>query len=86
MEIDCNVDTWHDAAMSVIKAYKETIAKDRDLNEEDFDDPTRFTLLMQGACIFSHGKDLQIQALEKEIEELYSEIAKLKGDHNDREN
>lgn len=79
MEIECNVDTWHEAAKAVIKAYSETIAKDRDLNEEDFDDPTRFTLLMQGACIFSHGKDLQIKALETEIEELYSEIERLKG-------
>lgn len=87
-DIICDVNDWYEASRSIMDTYSKTIAKDWDdshITKYSFNTPSEFTLLMQNTCIFSHGKDMEIEALKKEIEELYSEIEKLRGDHNDRE-
>ena len=79
-EAECNVNDWYEASRAIVKTYGETIAKDHEnkITEKDFDTPTQFTLLMQCACMFSMGKDMEIKQLKKEIDELTAEINRLK--------
>lgn len=79
-ESECDVNSWYEASRAIVKVYNDLIASKftDNYSDDDFNTPTRFTLMMQVMIQFHAGQEMELEMLKKEIDELNAELAKYK--------
>lgn len=77
-EFEVCANDWYEASREIVRTYTKYLAGP-EYDENSFDTPTRFSMMMQTDIMFHYGLIKENEMLKKEIEELYSEIDKLKN-------